>query len=128
MEMLAGKPVYAGETPAETLAAVIMTDSSQAIGTLPANTPPAIRNLIGRCLTKDPRQRLRDIGEARIVIENVASDKDPAVAQPITSKVRRRQRLIEAVAASMTCCWLSCWLSHSCCVHRNPSSRLDQSA
>ena len=102
VEMLAGKPVYAGETPAETLAAVIMTDSSQAISTLPANTPPAIRNLIGRCLTKDPRQRLRDIGEARIVIENVASGKEPDVAVPIPSKVKRRELLIQATAACMT--------------------------
>jgi len=102
VEMLAGKPVYAGDTPAETLAAVLMTDSSHAISTLPASTPPAIRNLVGRCLTKDPRQRLRDIGEARIVIENVASDKEPDVALPIPSKVRRRERLTQTAAASMT--------------------------
>ncbi len=36
---------------------------------LPAATPPALRRLLGRCLQRDARLRLRDIGEARIALE-----------------------------------------------------------
>ena len=38
---------------------------------LPAPAPLAIRDLLRRCLTRDPRARLRDIGDARVVIEEV---------------------------------------------------------
>ena len=61
LEMLTGKQLYTRENVAETLAAVIRAepDWSQ----LPATTPPAIWSLLRRCLEKDPRQRLRDIGK-----------------------------------------------------------------
>ena len=41
------------------------------LDTLPADTPPAIRLLLNRCLAKDPKQRLRDMGEARLIIAAV---------------------------------------------------------
>ena len=66
-EMLTARPLYAGETPAETLAGVIGREPD--VSALPAATPITIRALIGRCLTKDPRTRLQAIGEARIAIE-----------------------------------------------------------
>ena len=55
-EMLSGKRLYTGETAAETLAAVLMKEP--ALDGLPANTPAAIRNLLRRCLERDPRRRL----------------------------------------------------------------------
>ncbi|HYL84486.1 MAG TPA: hypothetical protein VE263_09645, partial [Candidatus Angelobacter sp.] len=42
-------------------------------GALPANIPPRIRDLLQRCLRKDPRQRLQAIGDARIAIEDILS-------------------------------------------------------
>ena len=53
---------------------------------LPPATPAAIRQLLRRCLDKDPKQRLRDIGEARIAIDAALSDA-PAeeVARPIVA-------------------------------------------
>ena len=66
-EMLTGEQLYTGETAAETLASVIKETPD--ISKLPPATPPAIRNLVARCLEKDPRQRLQHIGEARIAIE-----------------------------------------------------------
>ncbi|MEO8020004.1 MAG: protein kinase [Pseudomonadota bacterium] len=67
-EMLAGRPVFVGERTAEVLRAV----QSQEIdwSALPASTPPPVQALLRRCLERDARQRLRDIGEARIVLEN----------------------------------------------------------
>jgi len=67
-EMLSGKSLYTGETAPETMAHVITKepDWSQ----LPSSTPRQLRRLLERCLTRDPKKRLRDIGEARIAIEN----------------------------------------------------------
>ena len=70
-EMLTGKMAFSGETVTDTLAAVIKSepDWSQ----IPATTPPAIRNLLVRCLKKDSRQRLQSIGDARIALEETLS-------------------------------------------------------
>jgi serine/threonine-protein kinase len=67
-EMLAGKKAFEGESVFDTLASVLKLDPDWSA--LPAETPPAIRNLIRRCLTKDRRQRLQAIGEARIVLRD----------------------------------------------------------
>jgi serine/threonine-protein kinase len=67
-EMLTGRRLFDGETAQETLAHVMMREID--LGQLPPSTPPRLRELIGRCLVKDPKRRLRDIGEARIVLED----------------------------------------------------------
>ena len=72
-EMLTGRPLYTGETASEILARVIEREPD--VSALPAATPPAIRALIGRCLTKDPRNRLQAIGEARIAIERAIAQR-----------------------------------------------------
>jgi eukaryotic-like serine/threonine-protein kinase len=66
-EMFTGRRIFEAETVSDTLAAVLKTEPD--CDALPADTPPRIRDLLRRCLTKDPKQRLRDIGEARIAIE-----------------------------------------------------------
>jgi len=71
VEMLTGRRVYSGETIAETLASVIKEEPPWE--SLPADTPERIRKLLRRCLEKDHRRRLRDIGEARIEIEDAIS-------------------------------------------------------
>src|SRR5271169_6932626 len=70
-EMLTGKMAFHGESVTDTLAAVIKEepDWSQ----LPSATPLRVRVLLQRCLQKDPKQRLRDIGDARIEIEDPLS-------------------------------------------------------
>ena len=68
-EMLTGKMVFSGESVTDTLAEIIKAEPSWS--RLPPNTPMPIRALLRRCLTKDPKQRLQAIGEARIVIEAV---------------------------------------------------------
>jgi serine/threonine-protein kinase len=66
-EMLTGRQAFIGETLTDTLAAVVRAEPEW--DTLPASTPEVIQRLLRRCLTKDLKQRLRDIGEARIQIE-----------------------------------------------------------
>jgi Tol biopolymer transport system component len=72
-EVLVGKPLYAGETVSETLAQVIMQVPN--LDALPASTPARVRELLRRCLTREPAQRLQAIGEARIAIEEAQSGK-----------------------------------------------------
>jgi len=72
-EMLTGRSAFAGETTSDTLAAVLKLEPDWTL--LPRGTPGALRRLLGRCLTKDPKKRLRDIGEARVLIEEVQSGK-----------------------------------------------------
>jgi serine/threonine-protein kinase len=70
-EMLTGQQAFSGETVSDTLAAVLRAEPDWSA--LPAASPPRVRELIRRCVIKDPKQRLRDIGEARIAIEESLS-------------------------------------------------------
>src|SRR5262249_58895018 len=66
-EMLSGKTAFAGETASDQLAAVLHAEPDWQA--LPAETPRRIRRLLKRCLERDRKQRLRDIGEARSGID-----------------------------------------------------------
>jgi eukaryotic-like serine/threonine-protein kinase len=68
-EMMTGKMAFRGESVTDTLAAVIMKDPDWS--QLPTATPVRVRVLLRRCLEKEPRQRLRDIGDARISLDEV---------------------------------------------------------
>jgi len=68
-ELLTGKRLFDGETLSHTLAAVLRDDID--LAGLPAETPHAVRRLIERCLERDASRRLRDIGEARILLEDL---------------------------------------------------------
>jgi serine/threonine-protein kinase len=93
-ELLTGTPLYKGQTMAEILASVIKDFPS--LAELPRETPPYVRNLLGRCLEPDLRQRLRDIGEARIAIEHAGA---PAAAAAGTAQVTRRWVLLAGAGA-----------------------------
>ncbi len=95
-EMLAGKPLYTGQTMAEILASVIRDAPS--LGELPRDTPPSIRNLLARCLEQDLRQRLRDIGEARIAIEHAGARPAEAAGGGSAQSSRRWALPLGAVA------------------------------
>lgn len=66
-EMLSGRRLFSGETVSDTLAAVLRAEPDWAA--LPAETPPLIRRLLSRCLERDSKQRLHDIGDARLEVE-----------------------------------------------------------
>ncbi len=81
MEMLTGKVVHRGKTVSDTLASVLARDPTW--DELPADTPWAVRRLLERCLEKEARNRLRDVGEARIAIERfLESPEDERVDAP----------------------------------------------
>jgi len=91
-EMLTGRRLFEGETVSETLAAVIK--DTPRLEELPAALPPAIRRLIERCLERDLRRRLRDIGEARIILES------PHAAPDLAPLARKGIPLTLTVAAA----------------------------
>jgi len=103
-EMLTGKHCFEGETVSDTLAAVLRADI--ALDALPASTPPPIRKLLRRCLERDRKRRLRDIGEARIAIEEyLASPADASVlmsAMAAPAPPVWRRALPWALAGAMT--------------------------
>ena len=76
-EMLAGERLFAGETVAQVLARVIDRDLDLSV--LPPSTPRPVRRLLGRCLERDRRRRMRDAGEALSDLEAAVS---PSEALP----------------------------------------------
>jgi len=70
-EMLSGKRGYQADDVSDTLAAVLTREVEWSA--LPANTPSRLRTLLRDCLVREPKQRLRDIGEARRTLEQLIS-------------------------------------------------------
>jgi serine/threonine-protein kinase len=107
-EMLTGRRLFDGPTMGDTLAAVLRADVD--LTTLPAGTPPTIRRLLTRCLDRDPKTRLRDIGEARIALTHTNVDEDSGA--PSADAPRRGPRWLlwaaglVVVAASATVTWM----------------------
>ena len=77
-EMLTGERLFAGETVTEVLAAVLKDPVR--LDRLPPGLPASLRQLISRCLERDPRMRLRDIGEARIALSGLQAGERSAPA------------------------------------------------
>ena len=67
-EMLTGKRAFTGPTTSDVLAAILQRTPD--LSALPPATPSAIARLVRRCLERDPKARLHDIGDARLEIED----------------------------------------------------------
>ena len=78
LEMLTGRVVFRGDTVSDTIATILQREPDWAA--LPAATPRSIDRLLRRCLEKDSKRRLRDIGEARIEIDETISRPAPPEA------------------------------------------------
>jgi Tol biopolymer transport system component/tRNA A-37 threonylcarbamoyl transferase component Bud32 len=98
-EMLTGKRPFDGETVSDSIGKILQTDAD--LSGLPARTPRAVRELIARCLVKDPKRRLRDMGDARIALEDAAraGAESAAEAGPAAPSPAWRGWLPWAVAA-----------------------------
>src|SRR5207249_5014918 len=98
-EMLTGRAAFPGETITDTLAAVL--DREPDWEALPRSTPIRLRELLRRCVQKDVNRRLRDIGDARLELDEVSTPTDaPTVLTNERNVVRRR--ILQIVAASST--------------------------
>ena len=112
-ELLTGKRAFPGETMADSVASII--ERHPDYDTLPPDVPPSIHRLVRRCLEKDQRERLRDIGDARIEIKQALAtppndayrktyeppaSRTEAVPVPGEQENRRRQEQIEGYKVS----------------------------
>ncbi len=68
-EMLTGRVTFAGDTVSDSIAKILEREPEWSA--LPATTPASIRRLLLRCLAKDPKKRLRDIGDVRIELDAI---------------------------------------------------------
>jgi serine/threonine protein kinase len=85
-ETLTGCQPFLRETTSDTVAAILEREPEW--GKLPAATPTLVRRLLSRCLEKDPRRRLRDIGDARLELEEASGA--PPTSEPKTGLMTRR--------------------------------------
>jgi Tol biopolymer transport system component len=84
-EMLTARAAFDGDTAQDTLAAVLAHQPD--LARLPPATPANVRRLLARCLAKDPRHRLRDMGDARLELADATTD--AVVEQPRRQPSRR---------------------------------------
>ncbi|MDH3215268.1 MAG: serine/threonine-protein kinase, partial [Candidatus Krumholzibacteria bacterium] len=70
-EMLTGQSAFPGETVSDTIAKILEREPDW--NALPPDTPPSIQVLIRRCLQKEQKKRLQDVGDLRIQIEEARS-------------------------------------------------------
>jgi eukaryotic-like serine/threonine-protein kinase len=95
VEMLAGVQVFGGEDVTESIAAIVRAEPDWR--KLPPETPAAIRRLLRRCLAKDPKERLTDIGVARLEIRDALTE--PFSDSHESAAPRRMSQLPWIVAA-----------------------------
>jgi serine/threonine protein kinase len=98
-EMLTGRPTFKENTVSDTLASVLKVEPDWSL--LPEDVPHNLRRLLERCVRKDPQQRLHDIADARIEIEETLAT--PPDKRSVTASTSSRSRvpivLTVAVAA-----------------------------
>jgi Tol biopolymer transport system component len=99
--MCAQQPPFTGTTVTDALEAVIAGEPDWDL--LPASTPPYLVRILRRCLTKDPKLRLRDIGEARIALDlgDAADAAGPLTRAPRYLVVLAAMATTIALAASL---------------------------
>jgi Tol biopolymer transport system component len=109
-EMLTGRTAFAGDTVTDIIAAVVTRAPDWTA--LPGSTTPSFRRLLAACLEKDPKRRLRDIGDARLEIERIqtgaADATGPAPSAPVVKASSAITRIVAAVVvATVAATW---WL------------------
>jgi predicted Ser/Thr protein kinase len=100
-EMVTGRRLFARDNITDTLAAIVGVEPPWT--ELPDDLPDDLRRLLVRCLAKDPQRRLRDIGEARIALEDpaiLAPGRVVSVQNPAGAERRRSSRTALAIASA----------------------------
>src|SRR5262249_49405436 len=100
-EMLSGRRSFDGEDATEVLSRVLQREPDWTL--LPAHVPPRLREGLGRCLGKNPRNRLRDAGDLRIDLESeIRSDAETGSRTKLRApRVAAALALIALVAVAL---------------------------
>ncbi|MEO7157793.1 MAG: protein kinase [Vicinamibacterales bacterium] len=101
LEMLTGKRTFGGDTVSDALAAVLTTEPD--FSQLPPAVHPRVTELLRRCLRRDPKRRLRDIGDAVVELDDVLGGTPAVAGSPITPPRSRSPLLpwLVAIAAAV---------------------------
>ncbi len=122
-EMLTGRQAFTGDTITDVIAAVVTRDPDWT--TVPASTPPAISQLLVHCLEKDPKHRLRDVGDARFALESSLphSGRSALITAPLASaNVATAARPWGWIAATAVCAAIAVFLAATSWRGGRPSS------
>ena len=98
-QMLSGRRPFAGQTPSDVMAAILEREPDWTA--LPPSLPDGIVRLLRRCLRKETRDRLHDIADARIEIQDAREQPESAVTATVTL-ARGRERLFFVLAVAAT--------------------------
>src|SRR5262245_54551101 len=97
-EMLTAHKPFGGQSVSEIFAGILEREPDWEA--LPGDTPPRVRHLLRRCLEKNPRQRLRDIGDARLELSDaLGTSKRPAQSRNSRRSAWRTAAVATAVLA-----------------------------
>jgi Tol biopolymer transport system component len=96
-ECLTGKRAFQGDTITEIVSSILKSEPDWQA--LPPTTPRRVKNLLHQCLTKDPRERLHDIGDARIEIKEALEEPVEAVDATVAGLRPGRLRMGLVLAA-----------------------------
>jgi serine/threonine-protein kinase len=98
-EMLAGRRAFDGSDVSDMLAAVLRSEPDWSA--LPADTPPAVRTVLRRCLEKDPKRRIGDSADVLLLMEELTELSRAQAASSPGSTARRATRWLVPVAAAI---------------------------
>jgi len=96
-EMLTGEQMFTGDTVTDVIAQVVTREPEWE--KLPAGTPPTVRRVLRRCLHKDPRKRLRDIGDAALELRGEFEDESAAGSSTDPAAMRSSRRSAWTIGA-----------------------------
>ena len=100
-ELLSGRRLFEGETVSDVLASVLKSEPDWKA--LPAATPASLRRLLERCLERDPKQRLRDVGDARVELARIeagAPERGPGRSETVAPPVAPTRRVAPLLVAT----------------------------
>jgi Tol biopolymer transport system component len=99
-ELLTGERLFKGDEAADTLAQVLTKEPNL------ERVPLKARRLLSECLQKDPKQRLRDIGDARRLLDGSSAPSEPVTAPKLSWLAWTAAALLAVAAAGFAALWL----------------------
>ena len=125
-EALTGRQPFAGQTTSDLLAAILKTDPDFTI--IPPETPSEVLSLLRRCLEKEPRRRLRDLGDIALALDDVTETSRISSLKTVPDVARTKEqgtlsKLIIGLVAGATITGICFWAFYS----NRPSSTKSES-
>ena len=105
-EMLTSHRAFNGDTTSDTIVAIL--ERRPGWTDLPSSPPAHLRHLVERCLEKDPKRRLRDIGDARAMLDE--GPPVPASQPPASNRGVARAGWIAAALFLFAAIGIGAWL------------------